>query len=1025
MIEINRYWEQLDCLQINREPARATYIPYSSEKAAQSGRRGASSYYQTLNGAWKFRYHKSVEEVADPFYEEQSSAHAAWDNLIVPSCWQTNGYDQLHYTNINYPIPYDPPFVPDDNPAGAYVREFNLPANWLEKKTYVVFEGVNACFYLWVNGAFVGYSQGSRIPAEFDLSPYVKAGSNKIALLVLKWCDGTYLEDQDLWRYSGIYRDVYLVSREAAHVRDVFIKPVLSEDFSEGTALVELDTTGELSVRTVLYGPEGEQVAAGEAVIQGQGLIELNVTQPKLWNAEQPRLYELYVYAGKEVLTFRIGFKKVEIKDGVFLINGQAVKLKGVNRHDSHPVLGQTIPLNHMIKDLNLMKQHNVNTVRTSHYPNDPRFLDLCDEYGFYVVDEADLECHGVTRTGNKEDGAFHKLSVDTTWQQAFVERAERMVERDKNHASIIIWSLGNESGYGPNHMAMAEWVKGRDASRPVHYEGAAPIYNGDPNVDCLDLESRMYASVADIEAYALEDSNTKPLFLCEYSHAMGNGPGDLQDYWNVIYAQPKLMGGCVWEWCDHGIAVKSASGEPYFAYGGDFGEQPHDGNFCIDGLVSPDRKPHVGLLELKQIIAPVAVELIDAGKGMIRVANRYDFIDLSHLSLRWKLERRGKLIDQGSAGPLEAKAGESQTLQLSYRIPGEVSGGDVLTVSIWQHQEERWAAPGLEVAFAQFELAAGQSSVDGTGAATDNNAADSEQTEIAAIYAEFIQAAQDQGMLTISGFDFRYEFDLRKGVISGISRHGVQMLAAPARFNVWRAPTDNDMYIRREWETAGYDKAGMKVYDSSWSSLPDASVQVKVKFSLGGYTRNPFLRGNAIWTFLPSGEARLSVEADVHAEAPYLPRFGLELAMPKGTEEVEYYGYGPHESYVDKRASVRKGHYLLSVDEMAQTYVMPQETGSRYGTEWAMVTSELGMGLRFDAAEPFSFQALHSTSADLTAAMHTHELIKREETIVCIDGKMSGVGSNSCGPQLLEQYRFAEKSFRFELALRPVFKEE
>ncbi len=1012
MIKINRYWDQLDCLQVNREPARATFVPYSSEQGAKAGKRGSSPYYQTLNGAWKFRYHRSLDEVAELFYEEQSNEHASWDSLIVPSCWQTNGYDQLHYTNINYPIPYDPPFVPDENPAGAYVREFNLPSDWENKKTYVVFEGVNACFYLWVNGAFAGYSQGSRIPAEFDLTSYVKSGRNKIAVLVLKWCDGTYLEDQDLWRFSGIYRDVYLVSREQTHVRDVFVKPELTDNYTKGVAKVELATSGELSVRAELYGPDRTKVAAGEARIEGQGTIELAVDQPELWNAERPQLYELYVYAGDEVLLFRIGFKEIAIKDGVFLINGQAVKLKGVNRHDSHPVLGQSIPINHMIKDLNLMKQHNVNTIRTSHYPNDPRFLDLCDEYGFYVIDEADLECHGVTRTGKMEEGAFHKLSVDLTWQEAFVERAARMVERDKNHASIVMWSLGNESGYGPNHMAMANWVKERDASRPVHYEGAAPIYNGDPNVECLDLESRMYASVADIEAYALDEKSTKPLFLCEYSHAMGNGPGDLQDYWNVIYAQPKLMGGCVWEWCDHGIAVKAPNGEAYFAYGGDFGDKPHDGNFCIDGLVSPDRQPHVGLLELKQIIAPVVVQADDAGKGSLRITNRYDFIDLSHLSLRWKLERKGQLLDQGNSGPLEAKAGETQKLQIVYREADEVSAGDVLTVSIWQPLEERWAAPGHEVTFAQFELGGDN----GTAAANH---------QAAPVHAEFMAAREVDGILTIDGFDFQYEFNLRKGVISGIARHGVQMLQAPAKFNVWRAPTDNDMYIRKEWETAGYDRAVMKVYESGWAALPDASVQVKVNFSLGGYTRNPFVRGIAVWTFLPSGEAQLALEANVHEEAPYLPRFGLELVMPKGTEEVEYYGYGPHESYIDKRASVRKGHYLLTVDEMARTYVMPQETGSRYGTEWAMVTSELGMGLRFDAPAPFSFQALHATSADLTSALHTYELARREETIVSIDCKMSGVGSNSCGPQLAEKYRFNEKAFRFELSLQPVFKEE
>jgi beta-galactosidase len=1011
MIGIERYWEQLECLHVNREPARASFVPYASANAAKSGKRGRSPYYQTLNGAWKFRYHSSVSEVKEAFYEGAYTAHEAWDSLIVPSCWQTNGYDQLHYTNVNYPIPYDPPYVPDDNPAGAYVREFNLSADWLEKRTHIVFEGVNACFYLWVNGTFVGYSQGSRIPAEFDLSPYVKAGRNRLAVLVLKWCDGTYLEDQDLWRYSGIYRDVYLVSREQSHVRDVFAKPELSDDYAQGAVRVELDSTGELSVRAELYAPDGSLAGTNGAVLlQGQGTIVLNVEQPQLWNAEQPRLYDLYVHAGGEVLLFRIGFRKVEVQGGVFLVNGRPVKLKGVNRHDSHPTLGQTIPINHMIQDLNLMKQHNVNTIRTSHYPGDPRFLDLCDEYGFYVVDEADLECHGVNNTGG--EGAFHKLAIDPAWEEAFVDRAVRMVERDKNHASILLWSLGNESGYGPNHIAMAEWIQKRDDSRLVHYEGAAPHYKGDSNVDALDVESRMYASTSDIEAYALDGTNSKPLFLCEYSHAMGNGPGDLQDYWNVIYAQPKLMGGCVWEWCDHGIEVETPAGVPYYAYGGDFGDKPNDGNFCIDGLVSPDRKPHVGLMELKQVIAPVVMASEDVRSGIVAITNRYDFVDLSHLSLRWKLERGGELVDQGVTGPLEAAPGETQTVALFYREPIAASDGCVLTLSVWQHLETRYAAPGHEVAFAQFEAI-------GT-AASGTEAGDAARSRT-----EFMEAAENDGVLQIAGFDFAYAFDLGKGTVTGISRHGVEMIDEPVRFNLWRAPTDNDMYIRKEWESEGYGRAVMKVYDVSWETLADASVRVTVDFSLGSYIRSPILRGKSEWTFLPSGEAKLAVAVDVREDAPYLPRFGISLVMPKGTEEVEYYGYGPHESYVDKRASVRKGRYLLGVDEMARTYVMPQETGSRYGTEWATVTTELGMGLHFDAPEPFSFQALHATASDMKDAMHTPELARRQQTFVNIDYKMSGVGSGSCGPQLSEKYRLSEKRLQFELSLSPIFKEE
>ncbi|MGG6314359.1 glycoside hydrolase family 2 TIM barrel-domain containing protein [Paenibacillus macerans] len=1011
MLELEKNWENLSCLHINRQPARASFIPYGSAETAQAGKRSRSPYYQTLNGMWKFRYHRSLREISDRFFEAETDA-SGWDNLIVPSCWQTNGYDQLHYTNVNYPIPYDPPFVPDDNPAGVYVRDFNLPEAWTEKETHIVFEGVNACFYLWVNGQFAGYSQGSRIPAEFDLSAYVQAGCNRIAVLVLKWCDGTYLEDQDVWRFSGIYRDVYLLSRDKAHVRDAFHKTLLSADLKEGKLRSEIETTGSLHIQAELRDPDGKPVAQQGAQVDGQGVIELHVPQPQLWNAEEPRLYELILLAGAEVLRFRVGFKKVEIADGIFKINGRAVKLKGVNRHDSHPELGQTIPVNHMIKDLKLMKRHNVNAIRTSHYPNDPRFLDLCDEYGFYVIDEADLECHGVTSTGALEEGAFHKLTTDPNWKGSFVERAVRMVERDKNHASVIIWSMGNESGYGPNHIAMAEWTKARDASRPVHYEGAATRYYGDPNTECLDMDSRMYPSVPEIEQYALDEKNAKPLFLCEYSHAMGNGPGDLQDYWNVIYAQPKLMGGCVWEWCDHGIAAETPNGESYFAYGGDFGDKPNDGNFCIDGLVSPDRKPHTGLLELKQAVAPVLIEADVTEQGRFLVRNRYDFIDLSHLAVSWKLERGGELLRQGRTAPLTAGPGEAQPLTLPYELPRELPGPFVLTCSVRQQQDNRWADEGYEIAFYQFELPGHAASAAVTRAEGDH-------------YAKFMEASEQNGMLIVKGFDFEHIFDLQCGMIRQMSKHGVALLERPARFNLWRAPMDNDMSIRKEWEAAGLDHAAMKVYGSGWERRPDASIEARTDFSLASYSYEPFLRGTAVWTFAPTGEVMLAVHADVREKLPFLPRFGLELTMPKGTEEIEYFGYGPHESYIDKRASVRKGKYLLTVDDMFENYVMPQETGSRYGTEWAIASSELGMGLKFAAPQPFSFQALHYTPEDLTAAKHTYELKRRPETIVSVDYKMSGAGSNSCGPQLAEPYRFAEKSFDFELAIEPVFKEE
>ncbi|QHW31612.1 DUF4981 domain-containing protein [Paenibacillus rhizovicinus] len=1039
MIAIENYWENPERLHVNREAPRAYYIPYRDAASAKRRKRGQSPFYRTLNGNWKFQYRASVQNVDAPFWEEAADV-SGWDDLIVPSCWQANGYDQMHYTNVAYPIPCDPPYVPDDNPAGLYVREFLLGDDWNGKEQYAVFEGVNSCFYVWVNGEFVGYSQGSRVPAEFLITPHVRPGRNRMAVMVLKWCDGTYIEDQDLWRYSGIFRDVYLLARDKAHIRDVFNRQSFTEGYGSAALRVEMETTD--SVRTVaeLRDAGGSLIAAAEADISGQGTVTLNVDAPLLWTAETPYLYELTLRAGEETLLFPIGFRSVTTDGGVFRINGQAVKLKGVNRHDSHPSLGQTIPLAHMIEDLQLMKRHNVNTIRTSHYPNDPRFLELCNEYGFYVVDEADLECHGIGMAEDWKDGAFHRLSNDPAWKEAFIERASRMVERDKNQPCVVMWSMGNESGYGPNHIAMAEWTRGRDGSLPVHYEGATAGYKGNEDTSSLDVESRMYASLQEMERYGQDPAQTKPVFLCEYSHAMGNGPGDLQDYWDVIYRYPNLMGGCVWEWCDHGIPQTAENGQAYFAYGGDFGDKPNDGNFCIDGLVSPDRKPHTGLLELKKVIAPVRFEAEDAERGLVKVTNLYDFIGLSHLTLHWKLERDGELLRQGWSGSLEAAPQASQVIELPSEWNEKADGACDLTLSCRLNRDTAWAEAGYEVTFEQFRLgtvstasveddggaAAGAASAgDGNGKGKGAGAGAGVRAATARTGAAALQVEETGGLLSLSGLDFRHVFDLRQGVFAGISKNGVELLAEPQRFQIWRAPTDNDRGIRSAWEHEGFQRAAMKVYDAAWERQADGTAAIRVRFSLGGYIRTPILQGEALWTVDAAGTIRLRADMQVKDSATHLPRFGVELVMPAGSEAVEYLGFGPHESYIDKRRSVRRGKYRTTVDGMFESYVMPQENGSRYGTEWATVTNALGMGLRLEAPGSFSFQASHFTAQDLTAATHTHALRPRKETIVNADYRMGGIGSNSCGPELQERYRFDEKSFTFELVVRPVFAED
>lgn len=1001
MINIEKYYEDLNVMEVNREKPRAYYIPYNEEKSALAKKRGKSPYYQTLNGNWKFQYNENLKTVDESFYSLSTDV-SGWDNLLVPSCWQTKGYDICHYTNVNYPIPCDPPYVPNHNPVGLYVREFNVKDNWKDKSNYIVFEGVNSCFYLWINGEFVGYSQGSRMPSEFEISSFIKPGKNKIAVMVLKWCDGTYLEDQDLWRFSGIFRDVYLLARDKEHIRDVFIRQDLAEDLKSAALNCELETTGLCNVRLELKDKAGSIIAKGSSSIDGKGAIKLEVSEPELWSAETPNVYKLFIYCGEEVIAFNVGFKKVEIVNGVFMINGEAVKLKGVNRHDSHPSLGQTVPVNHMIKDLNIMKQHNVNTIRTSHYPNDPRFLELCDEYGFYVIDEADLECHGMIRIND-----WHGLSRSTEWKKAFVDRAERLVERDKNSPSVVIWSMGNESGYSVNHMAMAEYTKARDNSRPVHYEGAAPKYNGDENVDCLDMESRMYSSTEYIEEYAKNPESTKPLFLCEYSHAMGNGPGDLKDYWDVIYKYPKLMGGCVWEWCDHGILTTNSEGAQYYAYGGDFGDKPNDGNFCLDGLVYPDRTPHTGLLELKKVIAPVKFEAVDLSIGKVKVTNLYDFVDLSHLALVWRIEKDGELVEQGEVNNLSVMPQTSEVIEVPYSVPKQSSSRYFVTLACVLKKDTLWAAKGHEVTFEQFELP-----FERVKACEDK-------------VSQPIEVKQQGALVTIEGFDFMHVFDLFEGAFVKISKNNVDMINSKLKFNVWRAPIDNDRDVKHKWFDKGYERAATHVYSAKVINIYDTSVQIEVDFSLGGYIKAPILHGKALWTVDGAGEIALDVDVQINKDNIFLPRFGLQLSMPEGNEEVEYFGNGPHENYIDKCQSAKKGKYLTTVDGMFENYLVPQENGSRCGTAWVTVSNELGMGLKFTSDKDFSFNASHYTPEDLEAAGHPYELKKRKETIVNLDYKMSGVGSNSCGPELAEKYQLKEKEFNFKLNIISIFKED
>ncbi len=1055
MINLPKYWQDLTVLQKNRENPRAYYIPFkpgtfTGDLSLVNLQRGRSPYYFTLNGDWHFSYHKSLRTVPEDFYKSYYSIEG-WDKLSVPSCWQTEGYDLCHYTNVNYPFPCDPPYVPDENAVGLYVREFTVSRDWDQKEKFIVFEGVNSCFYLWVNSEFVGYSQGSRLPSEFDISKYIHTGTNKIAVLVLKWCDGSYIEDQDCWRFSGIFRDVYLLARDKARVNDVFAVPKLNEDFQSAKLACQISAVGcDLNATLSLMDKSGQLVSEKKVVLNANGgdaesessFVELEVLNPTLWNCEEPYLYTLVVDTIEESLYFPIGFRSISIKDDCSLsINGQSVKLKGVNRHDFSPKYGHTIPLNAMKADLKSMKEHNINTIRTSHYPNDPRFILLCNYYGFYLIDETDLETHGTAPAGD-----WDLLTRDPAWEVAHVERMVRMIERDKNNPCIIMWSLGNEAAYGQNHIKMAEFAHKRDNSRLVHYEGA--IHYESIDASCLDLKSRMYPTIEEIIQFAENDTKL-PFFMCEYSHAMGNGPGCLKDYWEAINRYPKLIGGCIWEFWDHGIWARryfdkdgktytvpvlgkekaiqalgvDVSGmryEEFYAYGGDFGDMPNDGNFCLDGLIYPDHSPHVGFLEAKHVYAYAAVKAVDLTKGTIKIENLFDFINLNKYYLSWELTVNGKAIETGSLFNLDIAPHEEKEFQLPYRV--ERKGAYHLNLSFRQKNDDEFIQSGYEMVKHQLAF-----NNEKTCACTC--ACISEPLKTLVI--------EDQSRIDFKGLDFEYSFDLLSGYFTRIALHGKDLIKDMS-FDIWRAPTDNERTVKTSWYDMGFDQAKTKVYSAELVEQSEDRAMILVKYSLAAYIKKPVLYGSVSYTVYKEGFITVSTEVELNYSAKlkaenawaldelFLPRFGMKITMPKDNEEVEYFGYGPNESYVDKHVSSYKGRFLTTVDELFENYEVPQENGAHYDTDWVIISSPRGMGLKFcGCGNSFSFNASHYSSHDLEQAKHSFELNKLEETIINIDYKASGVGSNSCGPRLRKEYRMDDRKFKFEFTIKPTNKED
>jgi beta-galactosidase len=1018
-------WQNPEILQKNREKERSYFIPFQNEETAlrYQNNKGSSSYYKLLNGDWAFRYFNRYIDVPDEIFAKDSDT-AAWDTIPVPISWQMAGYDSPEYLCIDYSYPVDPPFVPDENPVGVYARDFYLPQDWLRRDTIAVFEGVNSCFYLYVNGACVGYSQGSHMQSEFNITPYCAPGKNRITGKVLKWCDGSYLECQDYYRLSGIFRDVYLLSRGKNRIRDIFIRADLDSGYRNAVLSVDLEKEGggPNAALFKLYDPQGKCIIEKDIAFSK---TTFDIASPMKWNAETPWLYTAVFRFDDEWIPVDVGFRKVEVaKDCALLINGKAVKLKGINRHDTDPVTGHYTPLDHIKRDLALMKQHNINTIRTSHYPNTPEFYRLCNRYGLYVVDEADQEMHGFNTRRPCDKSGYNPSDYDhfdanlpselPEWKNAFLDRAARMVERDKNHPCIIMWSLGNESIFGANIIAMADWIHGRDTTRLVHYEQAncavRTFKEANYSDACVDVDSIMYPALEVLEAEGENKKKDKrPFFMCEYAHSLGNGPGGIADYWELIQKYPRLIGGCNWEWADHSVILKDKSGTEYYGHGGDLGEAHHSGNFCHDGFVMPDRTPYPGLREMKAVYQYIKTELAKTGTAdvTLKITNMYDFADIKGYILSWSLERDGEAASEGDLALPPLGPGESLEIAVNAAIPKDAWHGVYLNVSYRLANSTLWAEKGFEVACGQLEIP-----VPGAQA-------------LRAVKALMPLEVQSRGEYTVlEGDSFVYRFNNFYGTFESLKYNGVELLHSRPRFSIWRAPTDNDRFIKLKWIDEGFEYITAKVYSVNTEKKGEGAV-IRVSGSLGAPGRAPAAMLNTAYAVLPSGEIHVAVCADIPEKLVFLPRFGMELAMPAGNESLEYFGLGPDENYSDIKQHVFMSRHRSRVRDQYFPYITPQEHGNHGNVKWAAIYDAFGRGLLIRADTHFEFNASHYTSGDLTKAAHTNELEARKETIVRIDYKNGGIGSGACGPYTFEKYLVNDKKISFSFGMLPFSTEE
>lgn len=1012
---VPKHYENLSILHENTKPGRAYYIPASKRMDDLVLHREKSDRMQLLNGIWKFKYYESIYSLKDEFYIPGYDK-GDFDEIKVPAVWQNYGYDNHQYTNIRYPFPFDPPYVPNDNPCGAYVTEFEYSKDDNAPKAYLNFEGVDSCFYVWLNGEYVGYSQVTHLTSEFDISSLLKEGKNTLAVLVLKWCDGSYLEDQDKFRMSGIIRDVYILKRPLQAIWDY---RVITE-MKDGLATLKLnleymDSFEGAETQITLEDKEGNVVAAGKTDKSGE--ISFGVENVVMWNTEDPYLYTLILSTDYETIVEYVGFRTIEIKNSILYVNGQNIKFRGVNRHESDPKTGSAISIDQLIYDLKMMKEYNVNAIRTSHYTNVPYFYQLCDRFGFMVIDEADIEAHGPFLIYMKEDNVWNRFNRwnekpadDPLWEDSIVDRVLGMVIRDKNRPCVIIWSMGNETAYGCNFEKALKLTKEADPTRITQYEG---FQYTNPNksytYEHLDMYSKMYPSIEDIEKTISEDIK-KPFLLVEYCHSMGNGPGDFEDYHSVIMNNDIMCGGFVWEWCDHAIYKGVAdNGKEIYYYGGDSKETVHDGNFCMDGMVYPDRRPHVALHEFKNVYRPARVVSYDRGSSKLVLHNYMDFDNLKdYIDATYEVAVDGDIYEKGGiAIPDIGPHSEGET-ELGFYVPA--NGKVFLKITYTLKNATELLPCGHCLGFDELMIE------------NDNplNLTASKLLKDLAAKGD-IFVSEDDTKIIVSGNRFKYECSKKNGMFDSVMFAEKEYLDRPMEINIWRAPTDNDMHIKNEWKKAHYNESYVRAYETEVSKEKDY-VCIDVKAAVVADTIQKIMDISMKWKIDCEGKIYSLIEVAKDEEFPTLPRFGLRLFMNKEFSDVTYFGMGPNESYRDKHRSSFHGLFEAKAEELHEDYVRPQENGSHYDCDYVILGGN-GYEMAAASANAFSFNVSRYTQEELERAAHNYELEECGSTVVCLDYAQNGIGSNSCGPGVLPQYRFDENKFDFDMVLVPAVK--